>query len=243
MKKIILLSMITSGMLLASTINGLTTTTTNTIGPNNSAITNSDVSQGHTIVSGDSTINQLTIKQKANLIDGSTITNSTVNQGLTHINNGKVLGGSKLNSKSEMTNSNVKKSTVNQATTIVNGDAKLIGTKLISINKMIGTDVLNESNVSQSTLELNSEAELRQSTLKATNTIGLGSDIYASRVHQARVRIGGGYIVTNLHMTEINNLTANVKGGSSVIQGGLDVCSHEGDASDWCEKPVDSENP
>jgi len=242
MKKIILLSIITSGMLLASTITNLTTDTKNTMGgvANAPSIINSDVTQGHTIVTGDSTISGLDINQNVgvnggNDISSTSLLNSKVNQGLTHVNKGTVTN-SGLKSTNTMTNDVVVDASIDQATTIVNDDAKLIGTEVSSENTISGTNIIsaiNDSNVSQSTLELNNEALLVNSKLDTTNTID-SATIIASQVHQARVRIGGDYTVASLDMTEVNNLTANLV-NSSVIQGGLDVCDHDADASGWCE--------
>jgi len=271
MKKIILLSMIASGMLLASTVTDLTTNVDNEINNGISpVINNSNVSQGHTIVSGDSSINDLGITQTANKITDTGIDSSTLNQGLTHINNGdvskstlestnsiegssvtmdstvnqastKIYNGTVTNIKSKSTNAILESSitdssTLSQASTIVNGGAELEDTTVTSNNGLVGI-ITHGANVSQATLELNGEGtELDgDSVIDTENTIVANVD--ASEVHQSRVRIGGGYKVSTLIMSETNTLLANVTGGSNVEQGGLDVCAHdgEGDASDWCE--------
>ena len=237
MKKIILLSMIASGMLLASSVTNLTTNIDNEISNGSSAglmITDANISQGHTIVSGDSDINGLYITETANTITDTTVSSATVTQGLTDINSGTV-NNSSLTSTNTISGSAITtEATVNQGSTIVNDGAELEDTEVISENVLMGI-VENGSKVSQATLELNGEGtELDgKSIIKTTNTIVANID--DSEVHQARVRIGGGYKVSALNISETNNLLSNVTAGSTVIQGGLDVCSHGGDASDWCE--------
>ena len=239
MKKIILISMIASGMLLAGSVTDLTTDVVNEIDNGLPAvINNANVSQGHTVVSGDSTITDLIITQKdpnggtGNIIKNVSIDSATVNQGLTHINNGKV-SNSILNSNSAIFDSLITTdSTVNQASTIVNDGAELEHTEVTSNNTLTGK-VTGGSNVSQATLELNGDdTELEDSILNSTNSIVAYID--ASEVHQAKVSIGGGYKVASLTMTSTNTFNGDIS-NSKMIQGGLDVCSHEGDASDWCE--------
>ena len=271
MKKIILISMITSGMLLASSVTDLTTNVENEI-LNGVApvINNSNVSQGHTVVSGDSTINNVQITQIKNSISETGIDSATVNQGLTQVNNG-TLTKSTLDSTSDIKDSSITSesvvrqastvvsngtiqnvglsstntiveasvtgsSTLDQGVTIVNDGAELEDTKVTSTNGLAGI-VENSSNVSQATVELNGQGSSLDgdSILTTTNTIIANID--KSEVHQARVRVGGGYKVSTLIMKETNNLIANVTGGSSVKQGGVDACAQDGglDASDWCE--------
>ncbi len=235
MKKIILISMIASGMLLAETVNELTTNINNNINNGLSAgINNANVSQGHTIVSGDSDIDTLNITQTVNEINSVAIDSATVNQGLTEINDGSV-------SDTSLTSTNIIKdsavrtgATVNQASTIVNGGAELEDTTVTSTNTLMGI-VENDADVSQATLELNGDNTELNNDSELTSTNSIIANIDASEVHQARVRVGGGYTVSTLLMSEVNALTGDITGGSSVIQGGLDVCSHGGDASDWCE--------
>ncbi len=242
MKKIILISMITSGVLLAGTVTDLTTDIGNDINNGiSSPINNANVSQGHTMVSGDSTVSDLNIIQKdlnngaGNKIDSVAIDSATVNQGLTQINDGAV-SDSTLNSNNTIYDSSITTgSEVNQASTIVNGGAEVENTTLTSTNTLSAL-VQNDSDVSQATVEVNGDdTSLDHGNLTSTNEILAGTVIDASEVHQARTRIGGGYTVSHLTMNETNTLYASVTGGSNVIQGGLDVCSHGADASDWCE--------
>jgi len=238
MKKIILLSMIASGMLLADAeINNLTTDVTNSIGTDGGARTHinaATVTQGHTSVLGATThIDGLTITQSDNKIDGdSKINTSVVHQGLTTISDSDITENSSFRSTNHLIDTEVTNSVASQAlTTIQDSDVKSL--TLTSSNSMTETEIKNGSDVSQSAFEMN-DAEIKNSSIFATNNIN-NSDIDNSNVHQARVRIGGGYTVASLNMREINNLTAEVSGESAVVQGGLDVCSHTTDVSDWCE--------
>ena len=194
------------------------------------------VTQGRTQINA-GTVTDSKLNSNNSIKESSITTNSTVNQASTIVNNAS-LTETILNSTNTILEASVtSESTVNQGLTIVNDGAEVENTEVTSTNGLLAI-VENGSNVSQATLELNGEnSELNNNSVITTeNTIIANID--ASEVHQARVRIGGGYTVSTLIMNETNTLLANVTGGSSVIQGGLDVCAIEGagDASDWCEE-------
>ena len=250
MKKIIILSVVSSFVLAGNIVNDLEVDQKNEV-TNSSSLSNSvTVSQGETNIQNNSNVENVDILQRdgseaGNLIDNSTINGaySEVYQGLTSVDS-STLYNTQLTSKNTIQRVNITngKSVIRQGNLIIGGDSNLSGTagsggggmgmggsgenlEITQTNLLKDTDIQN-SFINQGVTTINNHADVSISfKLDQTNTINRASatghnDVNSSQLQQGVTKISGGD-TSNVVQTIQNVMEDITVDGSSINQSSI----------------------
>jgi len=245
MKKTIMLSLVVTSLVMgANTVNDLTIDQKSKI--DSTTITGATVHQGKTVVSDNSDVDDVKIRQEAgdgNLIDNSSIsgkyngTDESVLQGFVKIHNSQAKELS-LTSKNTIQNVEVLNSLIEQGSFILtdsNATKTASGTniQLNSINivqdSTVDTSIdINATEIKQGVTLLSTSSEVKNVDLQHMNII-TGSEIESSKVHQAFLKVDDSQVddleVKGLGGGDNQNslLTSRIEANSLVEQSVIDI--------------------